>query len=141
MIDETVVCQSTSHQCMEPRTSMAYWQNGKLFLHALGAIDGAREPVGWQLVRRWIRNNLVLIGEYVGGGFGGKITGTQMHTAIPALLAKKTGRPVMMRITREEDHFIGRARSGLIMRVRMGFAKMAAWWRWICSWCRTTALC
>ena len=26
IIDETVVCQSTSHQCMEPRSSMAYWQ-------------------------------------------------------------------------------------------------------------------
>src|ERR1700722_10550992 len=34
VIDETVVCQSTSHQCLEPRTSMAYWQNGKLYLHA-----------------------------------------------------------------------------------------------------------
>ena len=65
----------------------------------------------------------MLLGEYVGGGFGGKNPETHMHTAIPALLAKKTGRPVMMRISREEDHFIGRSRAGLIMRVRMGFRK------------------
>jgi hypothetical protein len=29
---------------------------------------------------------------------------------IPALLAKKTNAPVMMRISREEETFIGRAR-------------------------------
>jgi len=122
IIDETVVCQSTSHQCLEPRTSMAYWQNGKLFLHA-SAQSTAHVS---QSIGNWSkadRKNVVLIGEYVGGGFGGKNPETQMHSAIPALLAKKTGRPVMMRITREDDHFIGRARSGLVMRVRMGFRK------------------
>ena len=43
--------------------------------------------------------------------------------AIPALLAKKTGGPVMMRISREEEHFIGRARPGLLGRVKTGFRK------------------
>ena len=69
------------------------------------------------------RKDVVLLGDYVGGGFGGKNPETHMHTAIPALLAKKTGRPVMMRISREDDHFIGRARAGMVMRVRMGFRK------------------
>lgn len=122
IIDETVLCQATSHQCMEPRSSMAYWQNGKLFLHA-SAQSTAHVS---QSIGNWSkagRKDVVLLGEYVGGGFGGKNPETQMHTAIPALLAKKTGRPVMMRITREEDHFIGRSRAGLIMRVRMGFRK------------------
>jgi xanthine dehydrogenase molybdenum-binding subunit len=122
IIDETVMCQSTSHQCMEPRTSMAYWQNGKLYLHA-SAQSTAHVS---QSIGKWSaadRTKVVLLGEYVGGGFGGKNPEAHMHTAIPALLAKKTGRPVMMRITREEDHFIGRARAGLHMRVRMGFRK------------------
>jgi CO/xanthine dehydrogenase Mo-binding subunit len=123
IIDETVLCQSTSHQCLEPRSSMAYWQNGKLFLHA-SAQSTAHVS---QSVGKWSGVNdpskLVLIGEYVGGGFGGKNPETQMHTCIPALLSKKTGRPVMLRISREEDHFIGRARAGLHMRVRMGFRK------------------
>src|ERR1700730_6056484 len=122
IIDETVLCQSTSHQCMEPRTSMAYWQNGKLYLHA-SAQSTAHVS---QSVGNWSkadRKNVVLLGEYVGGGFGGKNPETHMHTAIPAMLAKKTGRPVMMRISREEDHFIGRARAGMVMRARMGFRK------------------
>ena len=33
IVDETVVHQSTGHQAMEPRSAMAYWQNGKLYLH------------------------------------------------------------------------------------------------------------
>ena len=122
IIDETVVCQSTSHQCMEPRTSMAYWENGKLFLHA-SAQSTAHVS---QSIGTWSgadRTKVVLLGDFVGGGFGGKNPETHYHTAIPALLSKKTGRPVMMRITREEDHFIGRARAGLVMRARIGFRK------------------
>src|SRR5262245_63407879 len=33
VVDETFVVQSTGHQPMESRSAMAYWQNGKLFLH------------------------------------------------------------------------------------------------------------
>jgi CO/xanthine dehydrogenase Mo-binding subunit len=38
-------------------------------------------------------------------------------------LAKKTGAPVMMRITREEENAIGRARPSLHGRIRAGFTK------------------
>ncbi len=122
VIDETVVCQTTSHQCMEPRSSMAYWQNGKLYLHASAQTSShiARS------VGRWSGAgpaDVVLLGEYVGGGFGGKNPETHMHTAIPAILSKKTGRPVQMRISREEDNYTGRSRAGLHMRVRLGFRK------------------
>src|SRR2546425_5123860 len=41
--------------------------------------------------------------------------------AIPALLSKKANAPVMMRISREEEHSIGRARTGMIGRARAGF--------------------
>ena len=43
--------------------------------------------------------------------------------AIPALLSKKANAPVMMRITREDEHFIGRARPGILARVKIGFRK------------------
>ena len=33
VLDETFVTPTTSHQTLEPRTAMAYWQNGKLFIH------------------------------------------------------------------------------------------------------------
>ena len=64
----------------------------------------------------------MLISEYTGGGFGSKITGG-VSMIIPALLAKKTNAPVMMRISREEETFIGRARPGFQGRMKVGFSK------------------
>jgi len=34
ILDETFITPDVSHQCLETRTAMAYWQNGKLFLHS-----------------------------------------------------------------------------------------------------------
>jgi len=64
----------------------------------------------------------VLISEYCGGGFVSKGAGA-ISMVIPALLSKKAGAPVMMRISREEEHYIGRARTGMVGRARVGFAK------------------
>ena len=43
--------------------------------------------------------------------------------AIPALLSKKANAPVMMRISREEESYIGRARTNMSGRARVGFTK------------------
>jgi xanthine dehydrogenase molybdenum-binding subunit len=121
VLDETLVHQSTGHQPMEPRTAMAYWQNGKLFLH--GSTQSVARTVA--NVAQWVdipQDQVVVISEYTGGGFGGKIPGAQTM-AIPAILSKKTGRPVMMRITREEENYIGRARAGIHLRAKIGFRK------------------
>jgi CO/xanthine dehydrogenase Mo-binding subunit len=34
VLDETFITPNTSHQCLESRSSMAYWQNGKLYIHS-----------------------------------------------------------------------------------------------------------
>src|SRR5438552_5022875 len=120
-LDETFVTQSTGHQPLETRTAMAYWQNGKLYLH--GSTQSTVQTVA--SVARWTgvpANQVHIISEYTGGGFGSKIPGS-IFMAIPALLSKKANAPVMMRITREEEHFIGRARPGIRARVKVGFRK------------------
>src|SRR5208283_2841232 len=43
--------------------------------------------------------------------------------SIPAMLSKKTRRPVMMRISREEETYIGRMRPGFQAHVKIGFRK------------------
>jgi CO/xanthine dehydrogenase Mo-binding subunit len=76
-------------------------------------------------VSRWVNvppEDVVVVSEYTGGGFGSKITGA-ISLMIPVLLAKKANAPVMMRITREEEHYIGRARPGVRGRMKVGFAK------------------
>jgi xanthine dehydrogenase molybdenum-binding subunit len=121
VLDETFHTQSTSHQPLETRTAMAHWQNGKLYLRC--STQSVVQTVA--SVAKWVGvepGQVVVISEYTGGGFGSKIPGT--HTlAVPALLAKKTGTAVMMRISREEEHCIGRCRPSLLARVRVGFRK------------------
>ena len=121
VLDETFHTQTTSHQPLETRSAMAYWQNGKLHLHCStqSVMRTSASVAQWVGVKP---DEIVLISEYTGGGFGSKIPGT--HTvAVPALLAKKIGAPVMMRISREEEHFIGRHRPSLLARVKIGFRK------------------
>jgi xanthine dehydrogenase molybdenum-binding subunit len=121
VLDETFMTQSTGHQPLETRTAMAYWQNGKLFLH--GSTQSTVQTVA--SVARWTgvtADKVVVISEYTGGGFGSKIPGA-VSMAIPAMLSKKANAPVMMRITREDEHFIGRARPGILARTKIGFRK------------------
>ncbi len=120
VLDETFVVQSTGHHPMETRSAMAYWQNGKLYLH------GSTQSVTFTVagIARWVGidpSDVVLICEYTGGGFGSKGAGA-VSMAIPALLSRKATAPVMMRISREEEAYIGRARTNMSGRARVGFA-------------------
>ena len=121
VLDETMVIQSTGHHPMETRSAMAYWQNGKLYLHAsTQSVQRTQENVA-----RWVGiepSDVVLICEYTGGGFGSK-GGGAVSMAIPALLSRKANAPVMMRISREEESYIGRTRTNMTGRVKMGVRK------------------
>jgi xanthine dehydrogenase molybdenum-binding subunit len=121
VLDETFVTPNTSHQCMETRSTMAYWQNGKVYVYTGTQSTAQTVPA----IARWLGidpSEVVFISEYTGGGFGSKITG-DITLVIPALLAKKTGAPVMMRISREEENYIGRGRPSLLGRMKVGFSK------------------
>jgi xanthine dehydrogenase molybdenum-binding subunit len=121
VLDETFVTPDTSHQTLETRSAMAYWQNGKVYIHTGTQSTAQTLPA----IARWLNispDNVVFISEYTGGGFGSKITGG-VSMIIAALLAKKTNAPVMMRISREEETFIGRARPGFQGRMKVGFSK------------------
>ena len=121
VLDETFVTPDTSHQTLETRSALAYWQNGKVYIYTGTQSTAQTLPA----IARWLNinpDNIVFISEYTGGGFGSKITGG-VSMIIPALLAKKTGAPVMMRISREEETFIGRARPSFQGRMKVGFSK------------------
>ena len=121
VLDETFVTPNSSHQCLETRSAMAYWQNGKVYVHTGTQSTAQTVPA----IARWLGidvSNVVFISEYTGGGFGSKITG-DITLVIPALLSKKAGAPVMMRISREEENYIGRGRPSLLGRMKVGFSK------------------
>ncbi len=121
VLDETFVTPDVSHQTLETRSAMAYWQNGKVYLHT-----GTQSTTQTRsALARWLNVDLqkiVFISAYTGGGFGSKVTGG-VSMIIPALLSKKANAPVMMRVSREEETFIGRARPGFQGRMKVGFSK------------------
>jgi xanthine dehydrogenase molybdenum-binding subunit len=119
IVEEAIVHQSLTHHPMEPRSTMAYWENGRLFAHVS---TQSTQQTKYALARQLDMDpeQITFIAEYCGGGFGSKISG---HTSmlVPALFSQKIGRPVMLRITRYEENYIGRARPGFQGWVKMGF--------------------
>jgi CO/xanthine dehydrogenase Mo-binding subunit len=119
VLDETFVTAGLAHHSMEPRSALSYWQGGKCFLH--GSTQSQSFPV--PAIARLCGvepADLVYIAEYCGGGFGSKGGGYPLM-AIPALMSKKIGRPVMMRVSRHEEYFMGSARPGFQGRIKIGF--------------------
>ena len=117
--DDSFVTASNSHHSLEPRTTFSYWQNGKCFVYGSTQSQSFVVPGLAQLIG--IKpDELVYIAEFCGGGFGSK--GAAFPSmAIPALLSKKLARPVMMRVSRAEEYYIGHARNGFQGRVKLGF--------------------
>jgi len=119
VFDETFVAAGNSTHSMEPRTAMAYWQNGKCYVHTgvqshTAIIENLADALGVGV------DEVVLINEYCGGGFGSKSSASAM-AGIAGHLSKQINRPVMLRVSRHEEFFIGSARGALQGRVRIGF--------------------
>src|SRR5437764_842020 len=65
VLDETFVTPSTPNAPLESRTAMAYWQNGKLYMHCSTQSTTQTVPA----VARWVGikpTDVVLISEYCG---------------------------------------------------------------------------
>lgn len=119
VVEETFVTGANPHHSMEPRTTMAYWENGKCFVYGSTQSQSFVVPslAGFIGVSP---EQLVYVAEYCGGGFGSK-GDAYPSMAIPALLSKKINRPVMLRISREEEYYLGSQRHSLQGSIKLGF--------------------
>ena len=121
VLDESFVIGAQGHHCMEPRSAMAYWQNGKVFVFGSSQSQSFMIP-GLARYCGVEPKDLVYVAEYCGGGFGSKGT-PYPQMAIPAHMSRKlNGRPVMMRVSRHEEYAIGSGRAGFQGRIKVGFA-------------------
>ena len=119
ILEETLAHQSLTHHPLEPRSCMAYWQNGRL--HFFGSTQSTARAHSAMASLMGLRlDEVVFVGEYCGGGFGSKISVQPLY-AVPALLSRKIGRPVMLRISRAEETYVGRGRPGFQSWVKIGF--------------------
>jgi CO/xanthine dehydrogenase Mo-binding subunit len=119
IIEESFVSAGYCHHSMETRSAFARWESGKCILYGSNQSHTAAVPNIARLIG--IKpEDLVLVAEYCGGGFGSKIPGYP-NMAIAALMSKKINRPVMHRISRMEEYGIGSARPSFQGHVKLGF--------------------
>jgi xanthine dehydrogenase molybdenum-binding subunit len=120
IVEETYRTQSTSPLALEPRYSLAWWENDHLTLwKASRNVYGDREKLA--KVFGLPHDQVRVIGPYLGGGFGSKDE-TRL-AAITALLARKAGKPVRMGYTQEEELGCGKWRHATTTRIRMGLRR------------------
>jgi xanthine dehydrogenase molybdenum-binding subunit len=109
---------------LERRVTMAQWDGDRLTVWA--------STQGIHLCRSDIAENLRLplskvrvISQYMGSGFGGKIVAFDFDL-MAALLAKRTGRPVRVEMTRREDFIAVHGRWSTQQHYRIGVKKDGA---------------
>ncbi|HAJ77208.1 MAG TPA: xanthine dehydrogenase family protein molybdopterin-binding subunit, partial [Gammaproteobacteria bacterium] len=93
--ENTFTTAGYPHMSMEPRSALAYWEDGKLYLHggsqSLTAFaDGIAGIIGVA------KEDLVFVNAATGGGFGQRArAGSVPVYGVPAKLSQKINRPVM----------------------------------------------
>ena len=126
VLDETLVGQNTSHQPLETALGDGLLAERQAVPALLARRARCRPSAP---IARWVgipeprRRTVVLISEYTGGGFGSKHPGLHRDGDSGAARRRRPTRRCMMRITREDEHYIGRARPALHSRVKVGFAQ------------------
>src|SRR5258708_26435177 len=90
---------------MGPRSAMAYWQNGKVFVFGSSQSQSFMIP-GLARYCGVEPKDLVYVAEYCGGGFGSKGT-PYPQVSIPAHMSRKIGRPVILRESRAQEQASG----------------------------------
>ncbi|MCB1670339.1 MAG: xanthine dehydrogenase family protein molybdopterin-binding subunit [Gammaproteobacteria bacterium] len=118
VVEEPFVTMGYPHHSLESRTCMAYWENGKCYFAGSSQSQSAND-LGLARMLNIDPANLVFINEATGGGFGSKI-GPYPYMAITGNLSRMLNRPVQTRITREQEFYIGSARSGMQGWIKVG---------------------
>ncbi len=118
ILEHTFHTQITDHAFLEPECSLAVPQeDGRMAIYVGSQIPYQdRDQVA--RVMGWPKNRVRIIGQLMGGGFGGKedVMG-QIHSA---MLAKATGRPVKLLFDRRESLLVHPKRHATQIRVKIG---------------------
>jgi CO/xanthine dehydrogenase Mo-binding subunit/aerobic-type carbon monoxide dehydrogenase small subunit (CoxS/CutS family) len=118
ILEHTFHTAITDHAFLEPECSIARINSeGRMEIY-VGSQIPYQDRSQVAAVLGWPDERVHIIGQLMGGGFGGKedIAG-QIHTA---LLARATGRPVKMLFDRHESLLVHPKRHGTQIHVKMG---------------------
>ena len=120
--EETFHTSVQMHATMEAHGSVVKWDGDKLTIWDStqgvydGVLFGAARTLNLPL------NKVRVICKYMGGGFGSKLE-VGKYTVIAALLARKTGRPVKIMLSREETLLCTGNRPEARMTIKAGVKK------------------
>ncbi|MDE0552985.1 MAG: xanthine dehydrogenase family protein molybdopterin-binding subunit [Candidatus Poribacteria bacterium] len=122
VVEDTYVIPRVHQTYMEPHVSVASADSsGKITVWAstqgpFAIRSGIAGTLGIPLTQ------INVIGTTMGGGFGGRFGVIITH--VPAvLLSQKTGRPVRVQMTREEEFTDGRPAPGCVIKLKTGATK------------------
>ena len=121
VIEETYRTACELHTPLEPHGCVARWDGDRLTVwestQGVYAVHSKiSEVLGLPLSR------VRVIGHYMGGGFGSKLW-TSKYSIAAALLAKQSGRPVKLFMTREQTFLTMGNRPPSTMKVKIGARK------------------
>jgi isoquinoline 1-oxidoreductase len=127
ILEETYLDGYVAHAPIEPHTAVAQIEGEKVTVWAstqtpFGAKEEAAEAIGVPL------ENVRVITPFVGGGFGGKTRNLQVSEAVR--LAKRTGKPVQVAWSRDEEFFYDSFRPAAIVKIKSGITdkgKIGLW--------------
>lgn len=109
------------HVTGEPRVCVAQWQNGKLTLWDTTQYTFATQA-GLARALKVPMSKVRVICDYMGGGFGDKST-AERYNVLATLLSRKTGRPVRIELTREENFLTAHHRYPTVWHLKYGVKK------------------
>jgi xanthine dehydrogenase YagR molybdenum-binding subunit len=118
-----LACETPAHvqTPLEPHAAVAHWDGDRLtvWVSTQGIFDARRE-----LATRFglPADDVRVIAEFIGGGFGGK-QGAGVEALLAAELARATGRPVRLALSRHEDQIVGGRRSRTRQTVTLGASR------------------
>jgi len=122
VIEDVYRVPQIQHVPIEPHVAVARWDvTGEITLWASTQSPFTQRNLIAQAFGI-SQGKVRVIGGYVGGGFGSK-AGVTMEALAVAMAKKVLGRPVKLRLTREEEFFCSFVRQALVAKVKIGATK------------------
>jgi len=121
VLEQTYRTECEVHTPLELHGCVAHWDGDQLVIRestqgVYAVQTRVAEVLGLPL------SKVRVIGHYLGGGFGSKLQASK-YTIIASILAKKTGRPVRLFLSREETYLCVGNRPPSNMKLKAGVKK------------------
>jgi len=129
MVEDTLRTQVQVHNTLETHSVVCQWENDKLkaWISTQG-VHGARDD--FAKLFELGQDKLEVICEYMGGGFGSKFP-IGVEGMVAGRLARMTGKPVKVILTRKEEYLAAGNRPSSIQKIKIGCdskGKLTAFW-------------